>query len=87
MIEDLQKEIEVENDTQDIFDDDGIIYFYITLILKNICLDLQRFLPPQKRDKRQNLQQRKQTYSLFDLLPFVKPQTRPRRKPQPSGNC
>lgn len=68
MIEDLQKEIEVENDTQDIFDDD----------------DLQRFLPPQKRDKRQNLQQRKQTYSLFDLLPFVKPQTRPRRKPQPS---
>lgn len=45
------------------------------------------FLPEKKRDKRQN--QNSELYSLFglNLLPFLKPQTRPRRKPQQSGNC
>ena len=38
-------------------------------------------LPQKKRDKRQNVA------GLFglNLLPFLKPQTRPRRKPQSSG--
>lgn len=75
MIQDLQREIDMENEVDDIY-------------------DAQRFLPSQTRDKRQNqnqktkIKQNNPLYSLFgiELLPFLKPQARPRRKPQLSVN-
>ena len=50
-------------------------------ILSNIS---DQNLPEKKRDKRQN-----QNSGLFglNLLPFLKPHARPRRKPQLSGTC
>ena len=71
----------------DPFDQDRILHYlaYFGLDVEILIEDLQQEIDNEDSTSLREVKRPKRQNTLFDLLPFFKSQTRPRRKPQFSG--
>jgi len=71
----------------DPFDQDRILHYlaYFGLDVEILIEDLQQEIDNEDSTSLREVKRLKRQNTLFDLLPFFKSQTRPRRKPQFSG--